>query len=288
MRLAGTRRSANVQDLRGRGGGRSIGIPLTGGGLVVLLILAGVAIFAGVDPRLIAAVLGGAGTPASAPATGPAPPATDEQADFVSGVLASTEDTWPALLAPTGIAYQPPTLVLFDGAVGSACGFQSAAVGPFYCPGDRRVYLDLSFFRELESRFGAPGDFARAYVIAHEVGHHVQQQLGVQRAIDARMRGAGAAEANALSVRMELQADCFAGVWGNRAAAQGLLDPGDVEEGLRAAAAIGDDRLQRRGQGYVVPESFTHGSSAQRARWLRVGLESGDPARCDTFAASAL
>ncbi len=255
-----------------------------------MLVLAGVAIVAGVDPRLIGALLGssGGGSQVAPSAPGPAPAPSDPQASFVSVILADTEDTWPPLLQRSGIPYDPPTLVLFDGSISSACGFQSAAVGPFYCPGDERVYLDLSFFRELATRFGAPGDFAQAYVIAHEVGHHVQNEIGVSSQTAARMRTLPEADANALSVRVELQADCFAGVWGNHAARRGLLEPGDLEEGLRAAAAIGDDRLQRHSQGQIVPESFTHGSSAQRVRWFRTGFESGDPARCDTFSASMI
>jgi hypothetical protein len=198
-------------------------------------------------------------------------------------VLGDTEDTWKRIFASRNSAYEEPVLVLFDGSVRSACGFASAAVGPFYCPGDHKVYLDLSFFRELDQRFAAPGDFAQAYVVAHEIGHHVQTLLGVSAQVDRARSGAGQAEANALQVRMELQADCLAGVWGHHANRRQLLDSGDVEEGLRAAGAIGDDRLQRQAHGYVVPESFTHGSSEQRARWLQRGLQNGDLDACDTF-----
>jgi hypothetical protein len=206
---------------------------------------------------------------------------------LVSVVLADTEDTWHALFGKVGRSYREPTLVLFSGAVESACGSAEAAMGPFYCPGDQKVYLDLTFFDELHDRFGAPGDFAQAYVIAHEVGHHVQNLLGIAKQVQAARQQAGEREANALSVMMELQADCFAGVWGYHAdKSRGLLEAGDIEEGLNAAAAIGDDRLQRQARGYVVPESFTHGSSAQRVRWFRQGLSSGDPNSCNTFAAA--
>ena len=209
------------------------------------------------------------------------PPGHDTERDFVASVLGSTEDNWTQIFAASGRQYEPPKLVLFTDAVRSACGLNSAAVGPFYCPPDQKVYLDLSFFRELDRRFGAPGDFAQAYVIAHEVGHHVQNLLGTAERIH-QMRGRlSEAEANALSVRQELQADCFAGVWGHHA--QNLLQEGDVEEGLRAAQAIGDDMLQKRAQGYVNPESFTHGTAEQRARWLRRGLQTGRIDQCDTF-----
>jgi predicted metalloprotease len=210
-------------------------------------------------------------------------PADEEARAFVETILADTEAAWNAELAERGTDYPEPTLVLFSGAVQSACGMAGAAVGPFYCPMDRQVYLDLSFFSELAQRFGAPGDFAQAYVIAHEVGHHVQTVLGISDRIRQAQEGVGQETANALQVRMELQADCFAGMWGAHAQAQqGFIETGDVEEGLAAAAAIGDDRLQRRAQGYVVPESFTHGSSAQRVEWFRRGLESGELEACDT------
>lgn len=263
------------------------------GGLVVLALLAFL-LLSQVGPGLFGSLGGGGPTGSQAPAAVPSGPApgtpspSDTQADFVSAVLASTEDTWPAVLERHGVSYPPPTLVLFDGQVRSACGFQSAAVGPFYCPNDQKVYLDLSFFRDLDQRFGAPGDFAQAYVIAHEIGHHVQTVLGITQQVDRRMGAVSETQANDLSVRMELQADCYAGVWGHRAAQQGMLEPGDVEEGLRAAASIGDDRLQRQSQGFVVPESFTHGSSAQRVQWFRRGLERGDIDACDTFSAAQL
>jgi len=207
----------------------------------------------------------------------------DPQAEFISVVLADTEETWREVFRKGGQAYVPPVLVLFDGATQSACGVGRSEVGPFYCPTDRKVYLDLSFFRELDQQFGAPGDFAQAYVVAHEVGHHVQNMLGIAERVTAARSNANDRQANALSVRLELQADCYAGVWGHYAAQRGLLEPGDGEEGLNAAAAIGDDRLQRMGRGQIVPESFTHGSSADRVRWLRRGLDNGAMDACDTF-----
>ena len=210
-------------------------------------------------------------------------PENDSQAEFASVVLADTENTWSEIFAQRGATYPKPTLVLFTEATQSACGVGQSAMGPFYCPNDRKVYMDLSFFYDLETRFGAPGDFAQAYVVAHEVGHHVQTVTGLSDRIARARQYRSEREANALSVRQELQADCYAGVWGHYAARRGLLEPGDAEEGLRAAAAIGDDRLQRQTQGRVVPESFTHGSSEERVRWLRRGLDSGNIDACDTF-----
>jgi predicted metalloprotease len=209
--------------------------------------------------------------------------ADDPQAEFVSVVLKDTEDTWNEIFSQQGADYREPVLVLFTDATQSACGVGQSAMGPFYCPADERVYLDLSFFRDLDTRFGAPGDFAQAYVVAHEVGHHVQTITGLSEQVGRARGSLGQTEANALSVRQELQADCYAGVWGHYAARKGMLHPDDAEEGLRAAAAIGDDRLQRQSQGRVVPESFTHGSSEQRVAWLRRGLESGRLDSCDTF-----
>lgn len=209
-----------------------------------------------------------------------------ELADFVSVVLADTEDTWGQIFADSGRQYRPPTLVLFSGAVDSACGFAQSAVGPFYCPADEKVYIDLSFYRDLKDRYGAPGDFAQAYVIAHEVGHHVQNQLGISAQVQDAQQGLGTAGANRLSVMQELQADCLAGVWANNAdRARGVLEQGDVEEGLNAASSIGDDRLQMQSQGHVTPDSFTHGTSAQRTSWFNTGLQSGTIDSCDTFAA---
>ncbi|HSJ05441.1 MAG TPA: neutral zinc metallopeptidase [Longimicrobiales bacterium] len=276
MRWQGGRRSGNIQDRRGRGPA------LAGGGIGVILITL-VAVVLGVDPSAI--VTGGGGAVESGPTAEPgAFTGVDEEADFVAAVLGDTEVTWHELFDRRGLQYREPQLVLFENAVNSACGFAQSAVGPFYCPRDLMLYLDLSFFRELHERFGAPGDFARAYVIAHEVGHHVQTLLGVTEQVRAAQSRASQAESNALQVRMELQADCLAGVWGFHARTQrGMLEAGDLESALRAAAAIGDDRLQREGQGRVVPETFTHGTSAQRMEWFRRGFDNGDPASCDTF-----
>lgn len=283
----GRRSSDRVKDRRGRGipGGKAT----VGGGLGILVILA-VALLTGSDPQDIAdAVSGPRATVSADGAPAPPPPEDDEQAQFVSVILADTETTWQDLMPRYDRGYDLPTLVLFTDAVESACGLGSSAMGPFYCPVDGTIYIDLGFFHDLDARFGAPGDFARAYVVAHEVGHHVQNLLGISGEIQRRRRSVGEAEGNELSVGLELQADCLAGVWGHRAEAErDLLEAGDVEEGLRAAAAIGDDRLQRQSRGRVVPESFTHGSSEQRVRWFRRGFEAGDPDACDTFAAGAL
>jgi uncharacterized protein len=283
MRWQDREESENVEDRRGfrvPGGRSGIGC----GGLLLVL---GISYLTGVDPRQILGLLQQA-TPATeqrAPAG--RPPADDPQTKFVRVVLKDTENAWSQVFQRSGRSYEKPRLVLFDGRVDSACGLASSAVGPFYCPADSKVYLDLAFFRELSQRFGAPGDFARAYVIAHEVGHHVQNLLGISDRVARAQRRAGSEErANAYSVRLELQADCYAGVFGHFD--QQYLDPGDAEAGLRAAAAIGDDAIQKQSQGYVAPESFTHGSSAMRVRWLRRGLESGDPSSCDTFKAPEL
>jgi uncharacterized protein len=275
MRWQGGRRSGNIQDRRGRGPA------LIGGGIGAVIITL-IAVVLGVDPSQLAT-----GVAPSEPVSTAEPGAftgTDEEADFVAAVLGDTEQTWHELFARHGLSYREPQLVLFDDAVSSACGFAQSAVGPFYCPADEMLYLDLAFFRELHERFGAPGEFARAYVIAHEVGHHVQTLLGLTDQVRAAQARASQAEANALQVRMELQADCLAGVWGYHAhRSRQMLEPGDLEAALRAAAAIGDDRLQRESQGHVVPESFTHGSSAQRVEWFRRGFDRGDPDSCDTF-----
>jgi predicted metalloprotease len=216
-------------------------------------------------------------------------PGNDELKQFVSVVLADTEDVWNRQFGASGRQYQEPALVLFDDAANSACGYAQSAVGPFYCPLDRKVYIDLAFFRDLSSRFGAPGDFAQAYVIAHEVGHHVQNLLGISTEVQRRQRVVSQEEGNALSVRLELQADCFAGVWAKHANQMSqILEQGDLEEAIGAAQAVGDDRLQRQGQGYVVPESFTHGSADQRARWFRQGYQTGSVDQCDTFSANSL
>ncbi|CAB3863135.1 hypothetical protein LMG26842_03461 [Achromobacter dolens] len=284
MCLDDSRESDNVEDRRASGpriGGRgTIGI-----GTIVLAL---VAMYFGVDPSVVLQMAEG---PATQQQQAPAsrPPANDPQARFVSKVLGETEDTWSAIFQKDlNRQYVPPKLVLFRGATPTACGTGQAAMGPFYCPGDSKVYIDLAFFDELQNRFKAPGDFAQAYVIAHEVGHHVQHLLGISDQVD-NLRRRNPSQANALSVRMELQADCFAGLWAQRAnAARNILESGDVEEALAAATAIGDDRLQKQSQGYVVPDAFTHGSSAQRVRWFKRGLDSGDLKQCDTFAASSL
>jgi predicted metalloprotease len=276
MRLKGYRRSSNVEDRRGMSvGGR--GAAIGGGGIVLVLVLS---LLTGQNPITMLEQMGG-GVQGGGQGSGQVGVPEDEMGQFASTVLASTEDVWMQVL---GSRYEAPRLILFSGAVDSACGFASAAVGPFYCPSDAQVYLDLSFFDELSQRFGAPGDFAQAYVIAHEIGHHVQNLLGIAGQVAGARRNASETESNALSVSLELQADCLAGVWGYHAGETGLLEPGDVEEGLSAAAAIGDDILQKRTQGYTVPESWTHGSSAMRVQWLRRGLTSGDPGQCDVFA----
>jgi uncharacterized protein len=280
MRWQDLRRSDNVEDRRGMSMGGA-GLKLGGGGLLLILVLS---FLTGTNPLDLIGSLEEADSPATID-SGPErkPPADDPQADFVRAVVGDTEDTWTRLFSQGGGTYEPPRLVLFSGAVQSACGQASAAVGPFYCPPDRHVYLDLQFFGELSERFGAPGEFARAYVVAHEIGHHVQNLLGISDRVQRQRARMDQASANALSVRLELQADCYAGVWGHSAAQRNILEPGDVEAALAAATAIGDDRLQKQARGYVVPESFTHGSSAQRVRWFRTGLDTGDVQRCDTF-----
>jgi predicted metalloprotease len=283
MRLEHERQSTNVEDRRGHRISRARGVGGGGIGMIILILI--ISWLTGTNPLSLLQMTGGMPSGQPEVVEGPAPP-DNEQTIFIKRALGDMEDTWTQLFAQGGERYQAPTLVLFEEAVQSACGFASAATGPFYCPADGKVYLDLSFFRELDQRFGAPGDFAQAYVLAHEVGHHIQNLLGVnQQVTRLQQQARSQAEANQLSVRLELQADCFAGVWGNHAARQDLLEEGDVDEGLRAAAAIGDDRLQRQAQGRVVPESFTHGSSEQRAEWLRRGLSSGQINSCDTFGA---
>lgn len=285
MRWDGGRESDQVEDRRGFGGGR-----FAVGGCGTLVVVLVISLLTGVNPLRILQLIGGpsGSTEVSAPPSGGPPPPggsaepgqEDQQKKFVRLVLASTEDTWSSIFEASGRHYQLPTLVLFTDATPTACGGGSAAQGPFYCPLDQKVYLDLGFFEEMSQRFGTPGDFARAYVVAHEIGHHVQQQLGIADRVDGLRGRVSRQDANQLSVRLELQADCYAGVWGKRS---GRLEPGDAEAGLRAAAAIGDDRLQKMATGRVQPESFTHGSSQQRVEWLKRGLESGDPGACNTF-----
>jgi len=285
MRWQDGRRSANVEDRRGSGGARMKGAGGIGGaGLVIGLIV----FFLTGDPEQamqIATDPALQGAPAQSAPPSPAPAgADDELADFVSVILADTEDVWTQIFAASGSRYQPPTLVLFRDQVQSACGFQDAAVGPFYCPADQKAYIDLSFYEEMRSKFGAPGDFAQAYVLAHEVGHHIQNLTGVSSKVHQARSRMSKVDGNALSVKQELQADCYAGVWAHHAHKQRqLLESGDVEEGLRAATAIGDDTLQRNAGRRVTPESFTHGSAAQRVQWFKSGLQTGDINRCDTF-----
>ncbi len=284
MRWKSGRRSDNLEDRRGMRVGRGV----AGGGIGVVVI-ALIAMFLGVDPGV---VLNQAGNLAPTEQSGPAQGRSAEEdrlADFVSVVLADTEDTWTALFQQTGARYVEPKLVLFTGAVQSACGHAQAAMGPFYCPADSKVYLDLSFFQDLARRHDAPGDFAQAYVVAHEVGHHVQNLLGIAEKVHATRQRVGEKESNLLQVKMELQADCLAGVWAHHAQrSRQVLESGDIEEALAAAAAVGDDRLQQEARGYVVPESFTHGSSIQRARWFKAGFRYGQLEYCNTFKASQL
>jgi uncharacterized protein len=286
MRTDG-RESGNVEDRRGMGGipggGRTIG-----GGIGVLVV-ALAAMFFGIDPRIVLGLLGEGQVQAPAQVETPTSKPQDELGRFVSVVLADTEDTWNALFKQMGRTYEVPRLVLFTGATPTACGTGQSAMGPFYCPADRRVYIDLAFYRQLQERFRAPGDFAQAYVLAHEVGHHVQNLPGIMDKVQASRARLTETQNSALSVRVELQADCFAGLWAHHAQrTRQVLEQGDLEEALRAATAIGDDTLQRRSQGVVVPESFTHGSAAQRVRWFRRGFESGTVGACNTFDAPAL
>jgi len=284
MKWQGGRRSSNIEDRRGmrpRGG-------LVGGGIgSILLIIA--ALYFGVDPSFLIE-----GMQSSNVSTSGTQPTADDLrndplADMIAVVIADTEDVWVELFANQGRRYEQPTLVLFTGSTRSACGLGQAAMGPFYCPADKKAYIDLGFYEEMRTRFRAPGDFAQAYVIAHEIGHHVQNLLGISKEVRQMQATAGKAEGNQLSVRLELQADCLAGVWANRAdKARGILESGDIEEALNAASAIGDDRLQKQSRGTVVPESFTHGTSTQRQHWFRTGLQSGNPDSCDTFSVASL
>ena len=284
MRWKTGRRSSNVEDRRG---GSSL--PTAAGGGLGILVIALVASFFGVDPSLILDQANQVETQPTPSTPGDRPAAEDELADFVSVVLADTEDTWQAIFQQEGSTYKKPNLVLFTGQTQSACGLGKAAIGPFYCPVDQKVYIDLSFYDDLKKQHQAPGDFAQAYVIAHEVGHHVQTLLGVSQKVQDLKSRVSQVEGNQLSVRQELQADCFAGIWAHKAdKARQILEEGDLEEALNAASSIGDDRLQKQSRGYVTPESFTHGSSAQRVRWFKVGMEQGSLKKCDTFAARDL
>jgi len=311
MRWKGRRQSSNIEDRRGMGGGFG-GMRFPGGlggggfgggrvrrgggiGLFGILILLGIAWLLGINPlALLSGELGGGGgyyeqQQQTAGGGTFSSPQQDELKEFVAVVLAETEDTWNRILPQIGAQYREPRLVLFSGGAQSGCGFAQSAVGPFYCPADEKVYIDLSFFDELSRRFGAPGDFAQAYVIAHEVGHHVQTVLGIEEQVRKARANMSESQGNALSVRVELQADCFAGVWANDAhQTSGLLEPGDIEEALGAASAVGDDTLQQQAGGRVVPDSFTHGSSAQRTRWFETGYRSGNIEDCDTFSANSL
>ena len=281
MRWETERRSDNVEDRRSVGFSGKV----AGGGIgTVILVL--VALYFGVDPSVLtqSGLIGG--NPGQSQQQTQRTPSAEEnkKADFVSAVLADTEDTWGAIFKEKGGQYQDPKLVLFSGMVESACGTTSAAVGPFYCPGDRKVYIDLDFYKDLKDKLGAPGDFAQAYVIAHEIGHHVQNLLGISAQVQKLRARLSATEYNKYQVKLELQADCFAGIWANHATrARHIIEPGDIESALNAAAMIGDDRLQKRARGYVTPDSFTHGTSAQRVAWFKSGYEHGDFENCDTF-----
>jgi predicted metalloprotease len=301
MLWRGRRQSNNVEDVRGQGGGgglpggfgnNRIQIPMGRGGragggigsIIILVIIFFGLKFMGIDPMQILGGGSGTGTPGGGGTVSETnPPASDEMKQFVSTVLAETEDTWNGIFQAQGSQYKEPTLRLFSGQIDSACGLASSASGPFYCPNDRKVYLDTEFFDQLANRFGASGDFAEAYVVAHEVGHHVQNLTGILSKFNEQRQQMSEADANAMSVRVELQADCFAGIWGHFTGQKGLLEQGDVEEALNAAQQIGDDTLQKKTQGYVVPESFNHGTSQQRMTWFKRGFDSGKLADCDTF-----
>jgi len=300
MRLGGQRESNNVEDRRGQGGGfgggyrqagMGRGIPLRGGSLVTIgiLVLVGWLVF-GINPIQLLTMLTGGGGSYTSESIQPAPSqrtansgAQDPEKQFVAKVLGSTEDVWSEIFAAAGRSYTPAPLVLFTGGIASACGMASAASGPFYCPNDGKVYIDLAFYDELRSKFGAPGDFAQAYVIAHEVGHHIQDLTGVLGEFNRQRQSASRSEANDMSVRVELQADCYAGIWANKTDQQGMLEAGDIDEALNAATQIGDDTIQKRTQGHAVPDSFTHGTSAQRSAWFKRGYQSGELEACDTF-----
>ncbi|NJO77413.1 MAG: flagellar biosynthesis protein FlgM [Cyanobacteria bacterium RM1_2_2] len=285
MRWEFGRRSRNIEDRRGM----RVGGPVVGGGLGAILLAVIVTLLGG-DPGVILEQVSSQQGGQSDPNFQASSPEEEQLADFTSTVLASTEDTWSELFRQAGATYREPKLVLFSGRVDSACGRAEAAMGPFYCPLDQKVYIDLSFYRDLKTRHNAPGDFAQAYVVAHEIGHHVQKLLGISDQVQRLQQQSSKTQANQLSVLLELQADCFAGVWARYADESGQipLEPGDIEEGLNAASAIGDDRLQMEARGYVVPDAFTHGSSAQRVRWFKQGIQTGDPDQCNTFEAQRL
>jgi predicted metalloprotease len=297
MRWRGRRQSRNIEDRRGRGGfgfpggmsrGGGRGARRAGGGGIGLLIIIGIMwLVFGINPMTLLQQGGGLGpapqSPQVQPSGGGVASTRSETDDFVATVLADTEDVWKTIFRQEGGTYPEPNLVLFTGQVQSACGFASAAAGPFYCPGDQKIYIDLSFYDQLRRRFNAPGDFAQAYVLAHEVGHHVQNVVGVLPKFNQMRRQMSERDANRMSVRVELQADCFAGVWANKAAGKGYLEEGDIDEALNAANQIGDDMIQKRSQGYVVPDAFNHGTSEQRWRWFYEGFRSGDINACDTF-----
>ncbi|MGD8991423.1 MAG: neutral zinc metallopeptidase [Desulfobacterales bacterium] len=284
MRWRSGRRSTNVEDRR-----RVRVTRKAAGGGIGIVVIALIAMYFGIDPSIFLSQLGPTSSVNTQQSTRQIPAAENELAEFVSVVLADTEDTWNGLFSQMGKTYREPNLVLFSGAVQSACGFAQAAMGPFYCPADQKVYIDLSFYQDLKNRHGAPGDFAQAYVIAHEIGHHVQTLLGISEKVHSARRRVSQVEGNRLSVMQELQADCFAGIWAHHAnRIRQILEEGDIEEALGAASAIGDDRLQRKSRGYVTPDSFTHGSSAQRVRWFKRGLKSGEVLDCNTFRADKL
>lgn len=306
MEWKGRRQSENVEDRRGMssgsgGSGNPFGrsgfrIPSGGGrrgggiGIGGILVILAISWFLGINPLTLLSggdiSLDGGGSSQQQTGTRPQGQSTDETTGFVRVVLAETEDTWSGIFKSAGETYQPPRLVLFSGQVSSACGYASAATGPFYCPGDKQVYLDTSFFRELDQRFGAAGDFAQAYVIAHEVGHHIQNLTGVLPEFNQQRQSMSQTDANRMSVRVELQADCYAGIWAKYTEQKGILDTGDIEEALNAAHQIGDDTLQKQTQGYVVPDSFNHGTSAQRMEWFQKGFQTGNVGDCDTFSAN--
>lgn len=287
MRWQGRRESDNVEDRRGQSSGLGCGgggfrVPVRGKGGIVILVVVLVAGYYGID--LSPLLNGGSVAPQGQQQSASISPKDDELAKFTSVVLASTEDNWKEIFQRMGKTYQPPKLVMYRGVTRTSCGTGQAAMGPFYCPGDRTVYIDLSFYQDMKTKLGAGGDFAQAYVVAHEVGHHVQNLLGIEPKVRQMQQGASQAEVNRLSVKMELQADCFAGVWGKYAEKQQMLEEGDLQAALNAAQAIGDDRLQQQSQGRVVPDSFTHGTSQQRYTWFKQGFDSGDPNTCNTFA----